>query len=360
MKVALLTPTFSAFSGIDRVVYDQARQVTGRGDHVEIFAFASDMEPPPGTILNILGMPKALFWQRIYRLILPFLFWNNPRMVDRIKGFDVIYSHQYPMNWLAYLSKRKYGAKYIYYDYGIAPPDAFDTARERVYMQIFTRLSNWTARKADAAVSISAYLKDQLLKHTELASEVIYPKIDTQRFRGGIDGSVIREKHKLGRAPVVLYIGRISPHKGIHLLIKSFNEVRREIPAARLLIAGKHTFEKYSRQLKSMSDESVLFAGYVADEEIPFYYAACDVYATGTLWEGFNLPLAEAQACGKPVVAFDLGPHPEVVLNGQTGYLVKPGDTAAMGQAIILLLKDPIKRIDMGAKASDFIREKFS
>ena len=164
MKVALLTPTFSRFSGIDRVVYDQARQLINKGNQVEIFALASDMEPPQGVILHVLGMPKILFWQRIYRLILPCMFWNNSRLAARIQGFDVVYSHQYPMNWLAYLSKKKYGAKYIYYDYGIASPEAFDTPLERVYMQVFTRFSNWTVRKADGAVSISAYLKDQLKK----------------------------------------------------------------------------------------------------------------------------------------------------------------------------------------------------
>ena len=137
-------------------------------------------------------------------------------------------------------------------------------------------------------------------------------------------------------------------------------QVRREIPGARLLIAGKHTFEKYSRELESISDESVIFAGYVTDEEIPYYYAACDVYATGTLWEGFNLPLAEAQACEKPTVAFDLGPHREVVLNGETGYLVEQGNIHEMAGAILRLLKDPVLRHDMGAKAAAFIEEKFS
>jgi glycosyltransferase involved in cell wall biosynthesis len=360
MKVALLTPTFSWFSGIDRVVYDQARQLMARGDHVEIFVFASDMEPPGGVTLNLFGMPKALFWQRIYRLLLPFLFWNNSRLVDRLKGFDVIYSHQYPMNWLAYLAREKYGAKYIYYDYGVAPPEAFDTVIERLYMQVFTRFSNWTARKADSAVSISVYLKEQLKKDTGLVSEVIYPRIDTGRFHGGIDGSAIREKHKLADGPVVLYIGRISPHKGVHLLIRSFMEVRKEIPGARLLIAGKHTFAKYSSELQAISNDSIIFAGYVPDEDIPCYYAASDVYATATLWEGFNLPLAEAQACEKPVVAFDLGPHPEVVLNEQTGYLVARGDVHGMAAAILRLLNDPALRSDMGAKAAAFIREKFS
>jgi len=108
-----------------------------------------------------------------------------------------------------------------------------------------------------------------------------------------------------------------------------------------------------------MSNSSVVFAGYVPDDEIPAYYAACSVYATATLWEGFDLPLAEAQACGRPVVAFNLGPHPEVVIEGKTGYLTPPRDVNAMARAIQSLLTDDITRERMGRDAAEFIREKF-
>lgn len=360
MKAALLTPTFSGFSGIDRVVYDQACQLMSNGDQVEIFAFASDMEPPGGAILHVFGMPRSLFWQRVYRLVLPLFFWSNSKLASQISGFDIIYSHQYPMNWLAYLAAKKYKTKYVYYDYGVAPANTFASIAERIYMSIFTRLSNWTAKKADSAVSISIYLKEELRKDIGLVSEVVYPRIDTGRFNTGIDGAAIRMKYAPGDGLVILYIGRISPHKGVHLLIKAFMEVKREIPGARLLVVGKHTFNKYSQELKSLAGASVVFAGYVPDEDIPRYYAASDVYATATLWEGFDLPLAEAQACGKPVVAFNIGPHAEVVIEGKTGYLVKTGDTGEMARAVIRLLKDPAQRRNMGNKASAFIKEKFA
>jgi 1,2-diacylglycerol 3-alpha-glucosyltransferase len=60
----------------------------------------------------------------------------------------------------------------------------------------------------------------------------------------------------------------------------------------------------------------VIFTGLVKDEDLPSYYALCDVYATCTLWEGYDMPLAEAQACGKRVVAFDIGPHKEILNKG--------------------------------------------
>ena len=358
-RIALLAPTFSRFSGIDRVVEEQARRLVARGETVEIFTFEADMQPPEGANLHVLGMPKSLLWQRIYRLLLPLDFIKNSRISALLRDFDAIYSHQYPMNWLAYLAKIRFAVKYIYYDYGVTPPEAFATFSERTYIRIFNSLAARTAAKANSAISISRYLHDELKKDTGLISEVVYPRIDTGRFNPGIDGSSIRQKYGLSSEPLVLYVGRISPHKGIHLLIEAFLEVQKQIQGIKLLIAGKHTFADYSRRLKSMSNSSVVFAGYVPDDEIPAYYAACSVYATATLWEGFDLPLAEAQACGRPVVAFNLGPHPEVVIEGKTGYLTPPRDVNAMARAIQSLLTDDITRERMGRDAAEFIREKF-
>ena len=339
MKVALLTPTFFEFSGIDRVVERQAKDLILNGDTVAIFTFEATMEPPHNVRLEILGMPKNPFWQRVYRLFFPLDFIKAMKWVPKLKDFDIIYSHQYPMNWLACLSKRFYGKEYIYYDYGIALPETFSNFVERTYMKILAFLVRRTVRKADGAISISHYLHKQLKDETGLISTVVYPLIDEERFHSGLDGTIIRRKYNLTKEPIVLYVGRISPHKGVHLLIRAFNLLRQEIPNARLFIVGKHTFPGYSSALRKISDDSVVFADSVTDEELPLFYAACDVYATGTLWEGFDLPLAEAQACGKPVVAFDIGPHPEVVQSTDAGTLVSPEDITEMSGAIKKLLK---------------------
>ena len=66
------------------------------------------------------------------------------------------------------------------------------------------------------------------------------------------------------------------------------------------------------------------------------FYSACDCYVTASLWEGFDMPVVEAQACGKSVVAFNVCSHPEVV---KKGILVKPKDINGFANAIIKLLK---------------------
>ena len=359
MKIAHLTPTFLAFSGIDRVVYRLAAEQAARGDQVTIFVLAGGMAPPPGVDLKIMGMPRQLTLQRIYRLLLPFDILKARRWLSRLQGFDVTYCHQYPMTWFGYRAKRRYGIRYIYYDYGIALSGTFSNIMENIYMRLLAWLTVRTVKPADGAISISRYLQKQLNQETGLTSQVVYPEIDFQRFHPGLDGSPVRDQHHLANGKLIVYTGRISPHKGVHQLIAAFRTVRQAVPTARLLIIGQPTFPAYSRRLKQMADSAVIFAGYVPDDALPAYYAAADVYATGTLWEGFNLPLVEAQACGTPVVAFRLGPHPEVVADGETGYLVPPEDTGALANTIIRLLQDDKLRQEMGQRAARMVTGRF-
>ena len=135
---------------------------------------------------------------------------------------------------------------------------------------------------------------------------------------------------------LLLFVGRLSPHKNVHALLKVFYLVRGKIPDSRLIVIGKSTFAGYLKKLKRMADKKVIFGGFVSDSELPYYYAACDLYVTASLWEGFNLPIAEAQACGKKVVAFDVCSHPEVV---KDGILVKKDGIEGFAKAVIRLLK---------------------
>jgi 1,2-diacylglycerol 3-alpha-glucosyltransferase len=339
MKVAILVPVFWTFDGTSRAVEYQARELGQDNNSVSIFTLAANMKPPQNVELHVLGMPHNSTVRRIYWLILPIDFVKTIKWVPRLKEFDIVYGTQYPMTWLACLAKKFYGVKYIHYNYGIAPPDTFSNYIERTYMRIATYMEKVTTISADEVISISQYLQNQLKKETGLDSKVVYCKVDEKKYYRGINGLKIREKHGLDDDPMVLFVGRISPPKGIHLLIEAFNLVKQEIPAAKLVIVGKHSLSGYSKKLKQMSDTSVIFTGDVSDEDLPCYYAACNVYATATLWEGFDLPLAEAQVCGKPVVAFDIGPHPEVVKDKEAGILVPYKNTQALADAISEILK---------------------
>jgi glycosyltransferase involved in cell wall biosynthesis len=334
MQVAILCNSFSGSNGVDRVVGWQAEKLSLEGNQVTIITLRHDMAPPQGVDVQVMSNPHGFLIERFWRLLFPLNFIKILHWLPKMKDYDIIYSHQYPLNWLAYLGKKRYGIRYIYYHHHLNPPEAYFGIIQRIYARVLNFMTLWTAKKADGAISISRYSHDSLLDEVGLDSEIIYNEIDTQRFHLGIDGNIVRNKFGLRDNPIILYVGGLRPSKRIHLLIKAFNLVKRQVPEAKLLLVGKKTFDKYFSQFEELCDDSVIFAGYVADEELPFYYAACDIYATASLWEGFDLPVVEAQACGKPVVAFDIGSHREVV-NPEFGQLVPANDVEALARAMI-------------------------
>jgi glycosyltransferase involved in cell wall biosynthesis len=173
---------------------------------------------------------------------------------------------------------------------------------------------------------------------------------------------VIRKKYGLEDVPVVLFLGRLAPYKGVHYLIRSIPSVIRVKPEVKFLIAGSSRYDMLN--LPGIADslgvrDSVIFTGFVPDELVPNFYASCDVFCYTSLWEGFGLPVAEAGATGKPVVAFQRCAIPEVVETESTGLLVEP-DHDQLAKALLTLLDDEKLREEMGRKARRRILRLFS
>jgi len=334
MKIAILTPTFDYHSGIDRVVELQAEDYTKKGDKVTVIALEAKIKPKNYKVIK-LGMPKNQFFQRLYRLFF-FLDTKKINYYKKLKDYDIVISHFYPMNWLAYNAKKEYKIKYIYFNHGVNTTGLLNNLWQKFYMKLFSSFTNITLSNVDEAYSVSKYLKDDLKEVSNLDSKVIYNKIDKKKFNKKVKGDTIIKEYNLKNNKILLYVGRIAPHKGIHLLLESFNIVKNKIPNAKLIIVGKPTFNNYSKKLKKIANKDVIFTGFVPDEELPYYYAACDIYVTASQWEGFNIPIVEAQACGKKVIAFDIGSHPEVVKNG---VLVENNNIKKFAEGVIKILK---------------------
>lgn len=359
MKIAILTPTLYGYDGIAKVAKKQAENYVKMGHDVKIFALGGDMAPV-GINIEILGTPKFSLLRRIYWLIFPMDFFRLIKWVKKLKKYDIVISHNYPMNCLASLAKKSYHIKYVYYNHGAPPPEVRQNLWERTYQRIFKFFWKMSLVNVDSIISVSRYLKEDLKRELKKDSSVVYNKVNINRFHERVDGSNIREKYSLANEPIILFVGRVDPYKGVHLLIKAFKMVKKDLPNAKLLIVGKQNYDDYLQKLKEMSDNSVRFIGYVTDRELPHYYGACDVYSTASLWEGFDLPLIEAQACGKPVIAFDLGSHREVVDDRVTGILVRPMDYNAFGKAMIRILKDKDLAKELGRNGYKKMREKFA
>jgi glycosyltransferase involved in cell wall biosynthesis len=166
--------------------------------------------------------------------------------------------------------------------------------------------------------------------------------VDPERLRVP-PGCDVRQE--LGIAPgafVVAIVGRLVPQKGHSVLLQAFAELQPVVPDAALLVvgggplAGPLSAEAEARGIAARCH----FVGERAAEEVPAYYAAADVVAVPSFFEGFCYVAVEAALAGKPVVAARVSSLPEVVLAGETGLLVPGGDPRALTAALAQLAAD--------------------
>jgi glycosyltransferase involved in cell wall biosynthesis len=151
----------------------------------------------------------------------------------------------------------------------------------------------------------------------------------------------------------VVAAGRIDPSKGHVPLLDAFARVRRDLPDARLLVCGTSTTrDGYDHQVQAHARavgvaEQVVFAGSRAD--LPSIFAGADVMCLPTEGEPFGLVFLEAMAAGLPTVAYRSGGVPEIVRDGETGYLVEVGDVPGLAARLTQLLGDPKLAAQLGA-----------
>ncbi len=200
--------------------------------------------------------------------------------------------------------------------------------------------------QADALICVSDFVFKRLraLEIEEKRIYRVYNPIDLARFRPRcLDKGQARRACGLPEpAEIILLVSRISPEKRIETGIRAFQEVHRNRSSSLLVIVGEDFGEVlYSDSLKQMVRElglkdHVRFAGFVHD--IRLVMAAADVLMLCSVNEPLARCTLEAMAMGVPVVAANSGGTPEIVVDGETGFLVPPGSPLATAQAVLNVL----------------------
>jgi glycosyltransferase involved in cell wall biosynthesis len=142
---------------------------------------------------------------------------------------------------------------------------------------------------------------------------------------------------------VILFLSLLSKQKGADVALRSFKELSEKETNIKLIIGGDGEYLGEAKRLaKALHiEQAVSFPGFVPNEETSGYYNAADVFVFPTLrLESFGIVIAEAMACGKPVIASNIGSIPNVIDNGLNGILIPPGDYRELTQQIRRLLKD--------------------
>lgn len=142
--------------------------------------------------------------------------------------------------------------------------------------------------------------------------------------------------------PVVLSAGRLVPWKGFSALISAVQGLREQYPDIQLYIAGDgpQKGELHEQIAHAGLSEVVHLLGRVPKSELGKYIAAADVFVLNTTYEGLSHQLLEVMALGTPVVATDVGGNPELIVDGESGYLIAPDDVGRLSECIHTLISD--------------------
>ena len=179
--------------------------------------------------------------------------------------------------------------------------------------------------------------------------------VDTELFVPG-DRAAARARLGLDERPVLLWVGRVAPIKGLDTLLDAVARLRTTGLAVRLLIVGGDADEPMSehelslrRRIEALGlADSVSFVGPQPQGVLPLYYAAADVTVLPSYYESFGMVALEAMACGSPVIASRVGGLVTTVRDGVTGFLVPEADVDALAERIAMLVADPDLRWRVG------------
>lgn len=196
---------------------------------------------------------------------------------------------------------------------------------------------------------------------------VVYNGVEVEQYDPAADGSSFRQQRGIpSDALLVGTVGRLRPWKGQDRLLRALARVRDPMPEVWGLVVGGSPFDvrdDYPEYLRGLAadlglGERVLFTGQVADPGPAL--AAMDLFVHPGDPEPFGLVNVEAMAMARPVVAFEHGALPEIVVGGETGLLVPPDDETALAQAIVTLLQEPARREAMGRAGRERAEKRFT
>jgi glycosyltransferase involved in cell wall biosynthesis len=228
---------------------------------------------------------------------------------------------------------------------------------------VFTRWVN-------GIIAISKATKDDQLKDDSTRRVVVIPEaVDLRRFSASADAADARRK--VGMPPQGIIIGsasRLVEGKGHREIIRAAAKILPKYPDVLFYLAGsedpadvqEHMLERLQELARSLGvAENVIFPGWRNDIENVLAGIDIFVHCPTTFIEGLCITNLEAMACGKPTVISNNGGMPDAVVDGETGYIVPPGDIDALAGALTKLIGDPGKAREMGRKGRDRIAQLF-
>ena len=340
IKIAFITERMILGHGVDLVIDRIASGLCDLGYECDVFCNNYDETFKKQKPYNLIKLPKITgsnvinLEKNIKKLKLLF---NN-------RNEDVFILNTFPFYCLAQVLNKPV----ISINYGIVSTQGMPLKRKLFYKYMDFTQNFFYFPKSSSIVSISNFLNNKLPNYLRKKSRCIYPGTD-HYAEIKIDQNQINEfrgKNGVKKDDILLlYTGRLNPvnqpYKGITELIEIFHIVNRQNNKIKLMVTG---FGSLNDEI-ALKNEGIITIANAPWEMMPIIYSACDIYTTCTKWEGFDLPIVEAQTFGKPSICYNIGAHPEIMQDNKTGYLVNSKEEFI--QKLLILAKDLSLREEM-------------
>jgi 1,4-alpha-glucan branching enzyme len=354
LRILMLSWEFPPMTvgGLSRHVYDLSRHLVRQGCEVHVVTTAIGGAPLHEVVegvhvhrVNVLKPDGGEFIHFVLQLNLMMLDRCRALIDDEGYAFDLIHAHDWLVSEVAKALKRRYQLPLI------ATIHATEHGRNQgIYTDVQRHIHQreWELTyEAHRIIVCSSFMKREVESVFNVPAEkitVLPNGVDKRLLQvPSHENSPLNSLHADGAEPMVLFIGRLVPEKGVHVLLQAAPAILQEFPHAKFVVVGKGPMMDQlvaTAQQLGIADR-VAFLGFVADEERNRLLGAADVAVFPSLYEPFGIVALEAMAAGTPVVASYTGGLVDVVQHEHNGLTVYPNDAQSLATQIKRILGDP-------------------
>ena len=283
-------------------------------------------------------------------------------MVKEAIDSDVVHAHTWYTFWAGFLAKKLYDIPLVTTIHSLEPLRPWKEEQLGNGYYISSWMEKMGIENSDRVIAVSKEMKSDILKHYNVREDKIveiYNGIDLKEYQE-VNSSKALKKYNI-KNDYILFVGRISRQKGILHLLNAIEYLPEDIDV--VLCAGKADTEKLLKKVKEKvkTHKNIIWINeMISRKEIIELYSQASVFVCPSIYEPFGIINLEAMACKTPVVASSVGGIKEVVVNGETGFLITAGAEKEMAEAIIKLLDNQNMRNKFGKAGRNRVEKHFS
>jgi len=345
-RLLVISELFLPTKGGTTVWYDAVyRRLGGKGLHIVTAEVpdAGEIDRSHPNRIHRIGL-KRVWWLKPESLGMYLKMLGQSLRLALSQRFDAVHgARALPEGLVAWVMARLLSLPLVVYCHG---EELTTWGRGRKF-----RAMLWVYRHADANIANSEYTLEEMVRLGVRRETItlIYPGVDTERFRPGLPCDDLKASLGLqAKQRLILSVGRLVRRKGFDQTIRALPElVRQGIDAHYALIGIGDDRDYLAGLAKELGvSERLHLLGHVSPEDLPRWYNACDVFIMANReingdTEGFGMVFLEAAACCKPAIAGDAGGTGAAVVAGETGFRVDGTQAAAITSALAAILSDP-------------------